>query len=272
VPRTTFELEMLGEEVERRYRKARPDVERLPWGRTDLSGFSEAAILQARRYWTQSALQEYESTPVASAALRALVDAAVPLDLSALFARFPMDELAHAEICARYVAELGGAVAMERDPDKSFIEPSRSLSPLMRAAELVVRYYCVSEAFSAPMIRASRRATTGRLPRAILSLIAKDEAVHGTAGFIFLDWAGEKLSRAEVVYLSRVASGSLQGLRRMCERYARAPEVSAREARALGWLEADAFLPLAEKALRDNIAEPLRARGFEIPPESLSAA
>lgn len=262
--RTLFALEMLGEEVERRYRRARPDIERLPWGTMDLRGFSPAAIAQARAYWTSSAQQEYQSTPVAAATLRALVDADVPLDLSALFARFPLDELAHAEICARFVAELGGAVPVYRDPDRSFIEPPRTLPPLLRAAHLVVRYYCVSEAFSAPMIRASRRHATGALPRAVLTAISKDESVHGTAGFIFLDWAADRFSAEDLSALSRSARESLAGIRRLCDSYAQQPGLGAAEVHALGWLHPDLFASLGPKAIRTHIVEPLEARGFEL--------
>ncbi len=269
--RTLFSLEMLGEEVERRYRRARPDIDRLPWGTMDLSGFTPAAIAQARNYWTSSAQQEYQSTPVAAATVRALVDADAPLDLSALFARFPLDELAHAEICARFVAELGGAVPVYRDPDRSFVEPSRTLRPLLRAAHLIVRYYCVSEAFSAPMIRATRRHATGGLPRAILTTISKDESVHGTAGFIFLDWAADRFSAEDMAALSRSARESLVGIRRLCDSYAKQPRLDPVEAHALGWLHPDLFASLGAKALQTHIIEPLEARGFDLKPRPVKA-
>ena len=45
-----FELELLGGAMERRYRKARPEVEAMPWGTLDLRGESESTLLEARTY------------------------------------------------------------------------------------------------------------------------------------------------------------------------------------------------------------------------------
>ena len=258
------ELELLGDDVERRYRRARPDVEKLPWGTTDLGRFSAAVIQHARVYWTSSARQEYQSTSVASATLRALVDAAVPLDLSAMFARFPLDELAHAEMCSRFAMELGGGVPLYHDPDRIFREPARTLTPLMRAAELVVRNYCVSEAFSAPMIRATRKIATRPLPQALLAVIARDEAVHGTCGCIVLDWAADRFSPADLALLSAAARDSLANLGRMCAGYGPKTPLPADELHALGILDTETFRPLAREVLQTHIVEPLRARGFDM--------
>ena len=44
-----FELELLGGATESRYRRARPEVEAMPWGTLDLSLYSNDAILRARK-------------------------------------------------------------------------------------------------------------------------------------------------------------------------------------------------------------------------------
>ncbi len=44
MPAELFELEMLGDVFERRYRKMRPDVEAMPWGTLELSSMSPASV------------------------------------------------------------------------------------------------------------------------------------------------------------------------------------------------------------------------------------
>ena len=97
-----FELTLHGGPPERRYRNLRPDDEAtFPWGTLDKSGFSAAEIAAARLGWTEGALQEYASAGAHAHMVRELVRARVPLDLSAVASRFPLDELAHAPSCAR---------------------------------------------------------------------------------------------------------------------------------------------------------------------------
>jgi hypothetical protein len=72
-----------------------------------------------------------------------------PLDLVATASRFVLDELAHVEICARLAMELGGAAPLWHDPRKVIHEGNARLSPLLEAADLVVRNYCVEESIAA---------------------------------------------------------------------------------------------------------------------------
>jgi hypothetical protein len=97
-PPELFELSLLGGAPERRYRRLRPDIDRLPWERLKPGRRSSAVLEAARRGWTQGALQEYASADAHSAMLRLLVRARAPVDVSAMASRFPLDELAHAEL------------------------------------------------------------------------------------------------------------------------------------------------------------------------------
>src|SRR6185369_16560738 len=164
-----FELELLGEGMERRYRKARPEVEAMPWGTLDLRGFPESAIVAARRAWTSAAFQEHRTAVACTATLRALIEARAPLDLIAGFARFPLDEIVHVELCARLAMELGGGTELVFDPDAMVIDADPSLPPLLRAADDVVRFFCVGEALSIPLLRASWHAAKSRIGKAVLA-------------------------------------------------------------------------------------------------------
>src|SRR6185503_2644372 len=94
-----FELELRGGGSERRYRRMRPEVERMPWGTIDIAGVPEPDVVAARRAWTGAAFQEHRTAIFCSAALRALVEVRAPLDLIAMASRFPLDELVHVELC-----------------------------------------------------------------------------------------------------------------------------------------------------------------------------
>src|SRR5437868_3671969 len=96
-----FELMMLGGASERGYRRARPEVERLPWGTLDPSAHPTELVIEARRSWTQAAFQEHRTGAACAATLEALIAARAPLDLIATASRFVLDELVHVEMCAR---------------------------------------------------------------------------------------------------------------------------------------------------------------------------
>src|SRR5690349_6029231 len=88
----------------------------MPWGTLDLTRFSPQELLPARAAWTAAAFQEHRTGIACAVTLRALLEARAPLDLIALAARFPLDELAHVELCARMAMELGGGTEILYDP------------------------------------------------------------------------------------------------------------------------------------------------------------
>ncbi|HZR08314.1 MAG TPA: ferritin-like domain-containing protein, partial [Myxococcales bacterium] len=182
-PLEPFELCLLGGSIERRYRRMRPEVDGLPWGTLDPTAYSRELVLLARRSWTEAAFQEHRTGAACAAALQALIAARAPLDLIAVGSRFPLDELVHVELCARLATELGGGAPLLHDP-RSLIPPPRpGQGALMTAAELMVRFFCVGEAVSVPLLRGTWRAATHPLVRAVLGRIVKDEAAHGELGF-----------------------------------------------------------------------------------------
>src|SRR3954471_23112122 len=114
--RELFELELIGGPMERRYRKARPEVEAMPWGTLEAHRYSEPVLVAARQSWTSAAFQEHRTASACCATLRALVEARAPLDLIAGFSRFPLDEVVHVELCARMAMELGGGTELWHEP------------------------------------------------------------------------------------------------------------------------------------------------------------
>ena len=262
MPEEVFELELMGGGMERRYRRMRPEVEQMPWATLDPSLYPEASVLAALQAWTAAAFQEHRTAAACAATLRALVAVRAPLDLLALAARFPLDELVHVELCARMAMQLGGATELIHDPDDLWFDPDRSLSPMVRAGDLVVRYFCVSEAISIPVLRETCRAAVHPLSKAVLARIVRDEAAHGAFGWMFLDWALPHIDQAGIAVLTAAAEDALRQLRRTWDEIRRRPPVIASEVNALGWLETAEYLTLVDRSLESNVLAPLRRRGI----------
>jgi hypothetical protein len=256
-----FELSMLGGALERRYRRMRPEVEAMPWGTLDPSRYSPEMVLEARRSWTLAAFQEHRTGAACAATLEALIAARAPLDLVAVATRFPLDELAHVEMCARLATELGGGTRLFHEPEVLVPKPAQTLSPLVYAAELVVRVFCVGEAISIPLLRGTAQASTHPLVRAVLERIVKDEAAHGRFGWLFLDWALEMCDDDAQAHLAAAASDEMGKLVRNWDAI-KPGKAPLDEVHALGWMESQAYIDLARKSLETEVRAPLRARGL----------
>jgi hypothetical protein len=261
-----FELEMLGDAFERRYRRMRPEVASMPWGTLDASKIPEDARVAARKAWTGAAFQEHRTGVACAAALRALFECRAPVDLLALATRFPTDELVHVELCARMAMELGGGTEIQHDPDALIWDADDALPPLLRAADLVVRFFCVGEALSIPLLHGTWRAARHPLPRSILGRIVKDEAAHGTFGFTFLDWAQARLGDDERQHLGRAADRAIRGIRKQWAilRSRGTSKYDETVGDALMWMQSEEYLALAARSLESRVRRPLLSRGIPL--------
>ncbi len=260
-----FELSLYGEGVERRYRKMRPEVEQMPWGTFDRSRLSPRALTAARVAWTSAAFQEHRTGVACAMALRAMMEARVPLDLIALATRFPLDEMVHVELAARMAMELGGAADLRHDPDDMIVEPPEGLPVLTRAADMVVRFFCVGESLSIPLLRGTWHAAEQPLPKAILGRIVKDEAAHGQFGFMFFDWAVSRMDDVAIAAVTRAADRGIASVKaRWAASRASRPVDQDTSGDTLGWMRSDAYFVAAERAMEEKVRAPLRERGFDV--------
>lgn len=259
-----FEIEMLGGAIEKRYRRMRPEVEALPWGTLDLRDVPEHERLQARLAWTTAAYQEHRTGAGVTEALRLLIEAQAPLDLIALGARFPLDEMVHVELCARMAMEAGGGTEIRYDPERMILGATFDERPLLRAAELMVRFFCVGEALSIPLLRGTWKAARHPLPRAVLGRIVKDEAAHGTFGYVFLDWAESQLTLQDRKLLASAADRAIDDVVRQWESVRARPKAEWRAGNPLAWMSTDEYLQLATKSMNVNVLEPLRERDIPV--------
>ncbi|MGA9519882.1 MAG: hypothetical protein WBV82_00375 [Myxococcaceae bacterium] len=257
-----FELSMLGGPIERRYRKLRPEVEELPWGTLRPDEHSERLVLAARKAWTEAAVQEHRTALACSASLQALIAARAPLDLIGMACRFPLDEMVHVELCARLAGELGGGSAILHDP-LAIVPPPTAGRAIAQASELVVRYFCVGEALSIPLLRGTWHAATHPLVKGVLGRIVKDEAAHGQFGWVFLDWALPQLESEERQILREAAGKTIEAVRDNWRHVGARGEEEASAIHALGWMRSREYLELAQRSLEREVLAPLRARGLE---------
>ena len=258
-----FELSLLGGPAERRYRTLRPDVERLPWGTMEHAGLSEKARAQARDGFTVGAFLEHRAAAAAATTVSALVLARAPLDLIGAATRYPLDELTHAELCARMAMELGGALDVRYEPG-TLLEAPQGETPILRAAELIVRWFCVGESFSLPLVKAQRDAATVPLARGVFEIMVQDDSHHARFGWDVLDWAlaerREVRTRRARARLGEVATAAAAAC--VCDLD---PEESRRNEPALvslGLIDPADYSRRSRKSLTSRVIEPFRARGI----------
>jgi hypothetical protein len=258
-----FELYMLGGATERRYRRMRPEVEALPWGTLDPSRYSDELVLAARKSWTLAAYQEHRTGAACAETLQAMIVARVPVDLVALATRFPLDEMTHVEMCARLANELGGATHVEHDPAHLIPSPDPALPPLLRATDCVVRYFCVGEALSIPLLHGAWQVARQPLIKEVLGRIVRDEAAHGMFGWTYLDWVADELTADDRAHLARAAGLTIDALTDSWRTISARPDTDLDTIHELGWMDSAAYLALARRSLEERVMAPLRARGIE---------
>jgi hypothetical protein len=257
-----FELTTLGGPWARRLSSRRAPAVDLPWHEATRE-VPEAALEQARWVWTQSAFSEYASGAAFAEIASALLAAAAPIDLVAAAGDFVADEMLHAELSGRVAMAFGGAVALDVDLAR-LVRPAASGSPLLRAAELIVRTSCVGEALTVPVLKSARAHAGSELVQAVIAQIVADESAHAELGGWFLDWASDRFSENDRVRLGAVAGAALSSFAPVRSR-------SCNAAAGLGVLDCDAFDSTFVRAVEERVVRPLAARGIVVPPETIAA-
>jgi hypothetical protein len=250
-----FELSLLGGRVEKRWRALRPAVDAMPWEALDGERLTPALAAEGRNFWTLSALAEHRAAASCAAVQRALVEARAPIDLIAMGGGFVLDELAHVELCARVANQLGGGVALRYDAGALVPVADGALSPLGRAAQLILEVNCVSETFLLAMQKQNRREQRNRLVRAVLASITRDEAAHARFGWLFFEWADPLLADDERARLRQRAAAAVAG-------HLPAAAATGAPRETLGWMSERQYRGVAASVMEAAVCAPLRARGL----------
>lgn len=229
-------------------------MDALPWQSLGNEASPEL-IAAAREVWTRSAFSEYASGAAFAEIAGALLAAKAPIDLIAAAGEFVADEMFHAELSARIAMGLGGAVALDVDYSR-LVRPAVGPSPLLCAAERIVRTCCVGEALTVPMLNQSRRNAGSATISAVITRILKDEVHHAQLGWWFLDWAD--LTDADRATLGAVAGEALRAFGILFSN-----ECSGTI--GLGRLDCSRFDGPFLTAVRDDVVRPLAERGIVVP-------
>jgi len=200
-----LDLSWIGGQSERRLRKRRPGIERLPWGTITPSSFEPAHLSEARAVWTNAVFTEYASAAAFSAFSSACLESGAPIDLTATIADCAVDELAHVELASRVLAELGGAAPFEVDLETVSPAPTPGARAILRAAEIAITTSCVGETLSLPALRHGRASTQHPLANAVIARLLADEGPHARVGFTFLAWAEDRITAGEREHLANIA-------------------------------------------------------------------
>jgi hypothetical protein len=263
-----FELPWMGGAAEHHFRKARPEVEDLPWTKIDTSEYTPAAVERARIAWTELAINEYRAAAWFTEVLHALLDVKAPLDLIGMASDFLADECTHVEMASRLAMALGGGVERHVDVERFAVRP-RGLTAFQRANQLVLRISCIEEAFSGGTASVSLETTSHALPRGVYEAILRDEVRHRRLGGLYFEWALRRIDDVELRRLGGVLRDALNRIKPMWTLPTEAATVEppSPDTRALGWLEPTRFAEVAREVVRRDILDPLATIGIEITKE-----
>ncbi|MBS2028169.1 MAG: hypothetical protein JST54_09720 [Deltaproteobacteria bacterium] len=258
-----FELALHGGAAEHRYRRMRPEIERLHWDKLDARDATSKERDVARQQWTAGSLQEYATASAHAATLHLLLRVRAPLDLTGMAAAFPLDEIAHAELCARVANALGGGAAVSYRPDVALAGAAQG-EPLAVLADRAVRDFCISETLAHALLQAAARAPGPALLQKVHATIARDEALHGRFGWLFLEWAGPKLVRALKQKLAESAEATLKAHRRAWANRCALDDAAWSRWTVCGTLGRERYVSLGERAIARRIVPALRRAGIEV--------
>jgi hypothetical protein len=259
---TLFELEAVGGPWGKRLARRRAGFDEMPWGEAGAEA-PPGAREAARWVWTQSAFSEYASAASFAEIASCLLAAGAPIDLVAAAGDFVVDEVLHAELCARLAMAMGGAVPLEVDLQR-LVRPPAAAAPLLRAAELLVRTSCVGEVLTVPILRATRAGSRSPLIKAVIARIVRDESQHAEIGPWFLDWADPRLSDEDRAHLGRVAGAAVRSF---------APIFSGacQGSNDLGVLGCERYDEVFAGAVVRRVVKPLGDRGITLPADDVRA-
>jgi hypothetical protein len=256
--RTPFELEWFGGTTEHFFRRARPDVARVPWGTLDTTRYAPDLLAAARASWTEVSMNEYRAVASFAEVIRTLVEAMAPLDMIGMTSDFLADEALHTELAARVAMELGGAAPMTVDMDRFAIRADASMPAKMRANEMMLRVCSVAEAFAFGVGAPALKLASHPMIKTVSEIIMADEARHKRLGALYLEWASPEWDDAERARLSTVLEDAMRGLSSL---WLRAPNpvkdgitsngFSIEHLHELGWLESERAFPHARSVALD---------------------
>jgi hypothetical protein len=138
---------------------------------------------------------------------------------------------------------------------------------VLALAAAVLRTCCIGESLAVPLLAATRNVASHPLVAAVLARVVEDEGPHAQLGWSFFEWA--ELNDADRGVLGAVARAELtavrhpwQGARSVARAGVTSEGFALADVHALGWLDAEASVPLATATLT-QIVERLGRLGID---------
>lgn len=268
---SVFALSWAGGGAERSFRRRRPGVDDLPWGTLRPADYPSVLVDRARLAWTDGAYVEWATGYQLALIQAALMRIRAPVDLVGMAGDFVADEMLHVELHARVVMELGGAVPYLVDDANLAAAPSLPEDLRFSAAEALLRTCCIGETLAVPMLAAAHRVAGHPLVEAVLARIVEDEGPHAQLGWAFFEWADDWLDDGQRAGLAAVARDEIAAMKHLwtlpnsrCAAGVTSEGFALGDVHALGWLDTEAYLPLARATMRERVVARLRRHGIDV--------
>jgi hypothetical protein len=203
----------------------------------DASRWPEGALRLASEATQQLAVGEYSAVGLFARIGAALVTIGAPLDLVALAARIPSDEIRHADYALRAAAAFAGA-EVSVPFNRSFFEKYWSRSMEIADVDLMVlEVSAISETIASALLAACKDGARDPMARSFYATILADEVHHARLGWYYLAWRAPQWTRAERQRVADRAGEYVVDIERRFWNGRDAPKKELAAARALGVLD-----------------------------------
>jgi hypothetical protein len=203
----------------------------------DANRWPEHALRLASEATEQLAVGEYSAVGLFSRIAAALVTVGAPLDLVAMAARIPSDEIRHADYALRAAAAFAGK-EVSVPFNRTFFEKYWSRAMEIGDVDLMVlEVSAISETIASALLAACKDGARDAMARSFYATILADEVHHARLGWYYLAWRAPQWTRAERQRVADRAGEYVVDIERRFWNGRDAPKKDLPAARALGVLD-----------------------------------
>ncbi len=180
----------------------------------DATRYDPAAVAAARDMWVVRTISEYRSASLFSDLATQLMMANAGVDAIAITMGMAQDEIRHAEVGLRAVAELGGSRELDMPADVQRLESFADVCATEQALRNVIFGCCMSEVVNCARLVDHLDTMKDPFLRDCVRQLLADEVLHGKFGFLYLETQREWLDDERRASLSRFLRHAFASLER----------------------------------------------------------
>ncbi|MCG3172979.1 MAG: hypothetical protein GMKNLPBB_01151 [Myxococcota bacterium] len=205
--------------------------------------YPPGVMSMTRAAWKHRTWHEHQSAAVFSAIFPQLIEAGASIEYKTTILRCAMDEIHHAELCARVLGLLGGEPVVEADLELT-PAPRHADAPLRsRPLRNLIFASCMSETIGGALQAAQRELTEEPYIREVLDQLSGDEVLHARIGWLYLGdvWPGLDTEERKAVldYLPLAFSSIESAMLGVMPLGPPPPADLEPHLRSLGWISGD---------------------------------